>query len=229
MRDVSTGVGILSDSSRNLSTISRTMSEDAGQSSLKFNDVSDAAETMSSHMNVVTATITEISEQTHLLALNATLEASRSGQAGKGFTVVADEIKNLANQTASATEEIRGQLKGIQSSTDGTIDRIGQVTHVIDSVSEIVSLIAASIEEQSAATREIAESMAQAERGIENSNRNVIETSGVAGEVARDVAEVNRSAGLISKGSERVDTSARELSELADQLTGLVAKYRISG
>jgi methyl-accepting chemotaxis protein len=103
----------------------------------------------------VTEAITEISSQTNLLALNATIEAARAGAAGKGFAVVATEIKALAQQTAAATEDIRGRIAGVQSATAGGIAEIGKVSEVIQEVSAIVASIAAAIEEQSVTTRDI--------------------------------------------------------------------------
>src|SRR3954451_2927057 len=103
----------------------------------------------------VTETITEISSQTNLLALNAAIEAARAGSAGKGFAVVANEIKELAQQTATATEDIKGRIGGVQSSAATGIGEIERVSQVIREVSDIVASIAAAIEEQSTVTRDI--------------------------------------------------------------------------
>ncbi len=110
----------------------------------------------------VTETITNISAQTNLLALNATIEAARAGSAGKGFAVVANEIKELARQTAEATEDIKLRIAGVQSSSGAAIADIGQITAVIKEVEDIVSGIAAAIEEQATVTKDVAGNIAQA-------------------------------------------------------------------
>lgn len=115
--------------------------------------------------------ITDISEQVNLLALNATIEASRAGEAGKEFAVVANEIKELARQTASASGEIIQQVKGIQRSTDGTISQIENITKVVNDVSEIVTTIATAVEEQSITTRDIAGNVAEASQGLSEAGR----------------------------------------------------------
>ena len=121
----------------------------------------------------VTEAITEISEQTNLLALNATIEAARAGEAGKGFAVVANEIKELAKQTALATEEIKSQISGIQGTTEETVTEISEISKVINDVSDIVATIVTAVEEQSVTTQEIAGSVAQASHGVEEVNHNV--------------------------------------------------------
>ena len=175
----------------------------------------------------VTETITEISEQTNLLALNATIEAARAGEAGKGFAVVANEIKELARQTADATREIKAKIDGIQSSTAETVTEIEEISKVVNEVNEIVTGIAAAVEEQSVNTTEIANNVAQASDGISNITENVAQSSLVAGEVAKDIAEVNHQTNEMSTSSSQVSTSAEELSGLAEQLKGIVGKFKI--
>ncbi len=139
----------------------------------------------------VTETINAISSQTNLLALNATIEAARAGEAGKGFAVVANEIKELAQQTAAATGEIAARIKSIQDSTRTTVNEIEEIVKVNGEVDELVSGVAAAVEEQAATTREIAENVAQAAQGINEVNENVAQTTEVSGEIARDISEVN--------------------------------------
>src|SRR6202008_3667273 len=105
--------------------------------------------------------ITAIAEQTNLLALNATIEAARAGDAGKGFAVVAQEVKALASQTSKATEEIVGQIQSMKSTTQGSVAAIKEIGGTINQVAEIVSAIAAAVEEQSAATAEISRNIQQ--------------------------------------------------------------------
>ncbi len=175
----------------------------------------------------VTETITAISSQTNLLALNATIEAARAGEAGRGFAVVANEIKELANQTAAATDEIRDRIAGIQGSTSATIEEIGQVMHVIEEVSSFVSTIAAAVEQQSAATREIAENVGQASIGIQEVNENVAQASQVTGEIAKDIVQVSDASGHISVSSTELKRSSENLSHLAAALESLVKKFKV--
>ncbi len=175
----------------------------------------------------VTEAITEISEQTNLLALNATIEAARAGEAGKGFAVVANEIKDLARQTAEATQEIKEQIAGIQNSASGTISEIGQILKVINDIDEIVSIITASVEEQSVTTGEIAGNVAQASQGIQEVSENVSQSSVVSTGIARDIAGVNRTTGEISDSSSKMKLNAKELSRLANELKTMVARFKV--
>ncbi len=175
----------------------------------------------------VTETITEISEQTNLLALNATIEAARAGEAGKGFAVVANEIKELARQTADATNEIRKRIEGIQDSISGTIGDIEKVPGVINEINAIVSTIAAAVEEQSVTTKEIAANVAQASQGVQEVNQNVVQCSTVTGEITAEISEVNQAAGEIANSSAQVNLSAESLGELAQQLKATVKRFRI--
>lgn len=173
----------------------------------------------------VTETITEISSQTNLLALNATIEAARAGSAGKGFAVVATEIKALAQQTAAATEDIKGRIAGVQSATAGGITEIGKVSQVILEVSAIVASIAAAIEQQSTATKDIARNIAEASVGVTDANTRVAETSQVSRSIAEDIVTVDRAAGEMASGSEHVRISAGELSGVAEELKVSVARF----
>jgi methyl-accepting chemotaxis protein len=173
----------------------------------------------------VTETITEISSQTNLLALNATIEAARAGSAGKGFAVVATEIKALAQQTAAATEDIKGRIAGVQSATAGGITEIGKISQVIEEVNAIVASIAAAIEEQSTATHDIARSIADASAGLNDANSRVSETSLVSREIARDIVSVDHAAGELASGSDQVRNNAGELSTVAGALQVSVGHF----
>jgi methyl-accepting chemotaxis protein len=175
----------------------------------------------------VTETITSISNQTHLLALNATIEAARAGAAGKGFAVVATEIKELAQQTAAATEDIKAKVSGVQSSTVGAVSDIEKISQVIQDVSEIVTTIATAIEEQSVVTRDIAGNISQATNGVHESSERVAQISSVTQSVASDIAIVSMSEADLIKGGQQVQTSAVELSALAQDLNDKLARFQL--
>ena len=175
----------------------------------------------------VTETITRISNQTNLLALNATIEAARAGAAGKGFAVVATEIKELAQQTAAATEDIKSKIAGVQSSTTGAVGDIEKIAAVIREVSEIVASIATAIEEQSVVTRDIAGNISQAMLGVKDANERVAQTATVSQAVARDIAGVSSAGQEMSQGSAQVRLSAEELSKLSEKLQALMAQFKI--
>jgi methyl-accepting chemotaxis protein len=195
----------------------------AGSASQKVGELGRAANEISN----VTEVITEISEQTNLLALNATIEAARAGEAGKGFAVVANEIKELASQTAKATQEIKAKIEGIQGSTADTVTQIEQITAVINEVNEIVGTIATAVEEQAATSREITTNVSQASRGIQQVNENVSQSSAVAGTISGDITDVNHSVQEISSSSGEVNLNAEDLSTLAGRLQELVGLFKI--
>ncbi|MET0724385.1 MAG: methyl-accepting chemotaxis protein [Tardiphaga sp.] len=148
--------------------------------------------------------ISEIAAQTNLLALNATIEAARAGEAGRGFAVVASEVKALATQTSKATDEISAQVNAIQNATRSSVDSIQGITSTIGRVSEIASAIAAAVEEQGAATLEIARNVADAARGT--------------GEVSENIAGVNDAARETGMAATRVVESAADLSRNGEDL-----------
>jgi methyl-accepting chemotaxis protein len=175
----------------------------------------------------VTETISEISSQTNLLALNATIEAARAGSAGKGFAVVANEIKALAQQTAAATEDIKGRVASVQSSTAGGIAEIEKISTVIHEVSDIVSSIAAAIEQQATATKEISRNIAEASTGVADANVRVAESSLATREIAKEIVVVDRAAEQMAEGSGQVRNSASELSNVAEHLLQAMAKFQV--
>jgi methyl-accepting chemotaxis protein len=196
---------------------------EARQTTSRVNELGTAA----TQIGKVTETITEISEQTNLLALNATIEAARAGDAGKGFAVVANEIKDLANQTAKATEEIRAKIESIQHSTGQTVEEIERITTVINEVNDIVSSIASAMEEQSAATRQISQNVSQVSGGIQEVNASVANASAAAKEITGAIDEVNTGTADIANRSTFVGRSAEELSTLTQQLKGMVEKFKV--
>jgi methyl-accepting chemotaxis protein len=175
----------------------------------------------------VTETITDISSQTNLLALNATIEAARAGAAGKGFAVVANEIKELARQTATATEDIKAKIAGVQTSAGGAITDIKKISGVIGEVSAIVGSIAASIEEQAAMTKDVASNIAQASAGVKDSNERVAQTATVSKSIARDMTAVTAAVSDIRQGGEQVAASAAELTKVTTQIKATVGLFKV--
>jgi methyl-accepting chemotaxis protein len=175
----------------------------------------------------IVETITDISEQVNLLALNATIEAARAGDAGKGFAVVANEIKELARQTAGATNEIRQRVEGIQSSTQGAVMGIGSIARVVDEVNQIVGSIATAVEEQSVTTQEIAKNVTQTSQGLGDVNANISRSSTVAAQIAQEIGEVKHAAGEMSANSIQVNDSSEALSHLAKQLNEMVGRFKV--
>jgi len=197
--------------------------EQARSASAKVETLGKAAK----EIGLVTKTINDISDQVNLLSLNATIEAARAGDAGKGFAVVANEIKELARQTAEATEEISEKIKRMQDSTDEAILEISKISGVINDVNDIVSSIAAAVEEQSAVTHEIAENVSQASLGVAEATENVAQSSTVASEVARDISAVSQSAEQISGRSRSVKQTADELAELSGLLKEMMTQFKL--
>lgn len=175
----------------------------------------------------VTEVINEISEQTNLLALNATIEAARAGDAGKGFAVVANEIKELARQTAGATQEINGKIVSIQSSTTKATKELKEILGIIQKVDEIVTTIATAVEEQSVSTSEIARTISHVSQDIGGVSESVNASSESSSGIAADIASVDQNARKMKEESSRANVDAETLSRLAGQLKEMVGRFAV--
>ncbi len=221
--EMSTSLAGISKNSGTARAITAQAVDKTKSTAVKVKELGSAAD----EIGKVTEVITTISEQTNLLALNATIEAARAGEAGKGFAVVANEIKELAMQTASATQEIKSNIENIQLSTRNTVVEIDEVTTVISQVNEVVEAIANSVEEQAQTTDEIAGNINQAATGIKEVNENVSQTSAVAQTISMEMVEVNESSTTISGSSIKIQTSSNQLFSLAEQLRTVVHRFII--
>jgi methyl-accepting chemotaxis protein len=152
----------------------------------------------------VVGLIQSIASQTNLLALNATIEAARAGEAGKGFAVVASEVKNLATQTAKATEEISAQIAAMQAVTNGAVVDIQGIGGTIGEMNEITTTIAAAVEEQSAATAEISRSVGQAAAGTAEASGNVAQVTEAAAQTGAAATQVLSASGELARQAERL-------------------------
>ena len=169
----------------------------------------------SAEIGQVIKVITSIAQQTNLLALNATIEAARAGEAGKGFAVVANEVKELAKQTAKATEDIGQKIAAIQNDTKGAVDAIATIGAVINQINDISSTIATAVEEQSATTNEM--------------SRNVTEAAKGSTEISENITGVAQAAQGTSSSAHESMKAAQALAQMSTQLRGLVEQFRVTG
>ncbi|HEV7730899.1 MAG TPA: methyl-accepting chemotaxis protein [Candidatus Binatia bacterium] len=166
----------------------------------------------SAEIGKVIKVITSIAQQTNLLALNATIEAARAGEAGKGFAVVANEVKELAKETAKATEDIGQKIDAIQTDTQSAVEAIGEISAIINQINDIQNTIASAVEEQTATTNEIGRNVAEAAKG--------------SSEIAENITGVAQAAQNTTAGASDTQKAAGELSRMAAELQRLVSQFR---
>jgi methyl-accepting chemotaxis protein len=169
--------------------------------------------TSSEEIGNVVKVITQIAEQTNLLALNATIEAARAGEAGKGFAVVATEVKDLAQETAKATEDISRRVEAIQADTTSAVDAIAEISRIISEINDYQVTIASAVEEQTATTNEMSRSIGDAASGSSN----------IAGNINSVATAVQATTGALGEA----DASVSELTRVADELRTVVARFRV--
>ena len=166
----------------------------------------------SAEIGEVIKVITSIAEQTNMLALNATIEAARAGEAGKGFAVVASEVKELARETAKATEDIRARIDTMQVDTRHAVAAIGEIAEIINKISDHENTIASAVEEQTATTGQISRNLAEAASG--------------SAEIAQNIIQVAEAAQSTAEGAANTQTAAQELARMASNLQKLVDEYQ---
>ncbi|AFK57119.1 methyl-accepting chemotaxis protein [Tistrella mobilis] len=193
--------------------VSRAAVDEAGTTD---NTVQDLA-TNAQKIGDVIELIQQIAAQTNLLALNATIEAARAGEAGKGFAVVAAEVKNLANQTARATEEIQVQIDAATSATGRTVDAIRSISGTIGKVGALTTAVASAVEEQVSATAEIARNTQQASAGTSEVLRAISGIADAAGQTGHAAAEMNTAAGELAG-------QTRALKQVVDEYVAAIAR-----
>jgi len=169
----------------------------------------------SAEIGQVIKVITSIAQQTNLLALNATIEAARAGEAGKGFAVVANEVKELAKQTAKATEDISQKINAIQEDTKGAVDAIGSISGIINQINDISNTIATAVEEQSATTNEM--------------SRNVVEAAKGSEAITQNITGVAQAAQNTSSSAHDSQKAASQLADMSSQLRRLVEQFSLEG
>jgi methyl-accepting chemotaxis protein len=175
--------------------IARKAVDEAGQTDATMQGLADNA----SRISVVVDLIQVIASQTNLLALNATIEAARAGDAGRGFAVVASEVKSLANQTAKATDEIRAQIASMQQVTTSAVSAIRNIGHTISEINEVTTAIAAAVEEQGTATREIARNIQHAAGGTSEVSSNIVGVSSASAQAGSAAGEVLSASGALRR------------------------------
>jgi hemoglobin-like flavoprotein/putative methionine-R-sulfoxide reductase with GAF domain len=207
--ELSASIAEISRHVQEASKMTATAVQQATQTNTTIRDLGEA----SSQIGQVVKVITSIAQQTNLLALNATIEAARAGEAGKGFAVVANEVKELARQTAKATEEISQKITAIQSSTNVAVSAIGSIGETISKINEISTTIASAVEEQSAATSEISRNVAEAAKGTAEVSSNITGVSQAADEAGRAAGDILAAASGLSQESVKLDQVASSFLE----------------
>jgi methyl-accepting chemotaxis protein len=220
---VSKNVGVVAASSEEMLASIREIAKSANEAARVARSAVTVADTTnqtvaklgesSIEIGKVIKVITSIAQQTNLLALNATIEAARAGEAGRGFAVVANEVKELAKETAKATEEIGQKIEAIQHDSRAAVTAIAEISTIINQINDVSNTIASAVEEQTATTNEI--------------GRNVVEASKGTAEIARNITGVAMAAQNTTNGAVETQSSAVALNDMAISLNTLVSQFKV--
>lgn len=203
--------------------VAQQASKLANISNSKIDGLGQAADEIGKVIEV----IQDIAEQTNLLALNATIEAARAGESGKGFAVVATEVKELAKQTATATDDIRARIEAIQFSASEGVDAIREITEVIDKVNSTAKTIAAAVDDQSVTTREISETVGKTSQTADSMLNGMRESAAASREISCSIAGVDQIAQQTADAASSTKSSGGGLSGLAVELQQIVGQFQV--
>ena len=215
VQTVASGVEELSASTREIAgnaSDAAKMASSAVELADEANSSVSKLDASSQEIGEIIIAINSVAEQTKLLALNATIEAARAGEAGKGFAVVANEVKDLAMETAKASDDISQKIEVIQTDTKGAVEAIAQINKIISKIDDFQSTIAAAVEEQSTTANEIAQNIAEAARG--------------STEIMHNISGVAEAAHSVSTGATDTQTASAELARMAAELQQLVGEFK---
>ena len=236
--EMSNGIGTVATAVEEMKTTISEIAENAEQSAEVASQAASAAEvsnakvgdmgSAANEIGKVIEVIQDIAEQTNLLALNATIEAARAGEAGKGFAVVATEVKELAKQTATATDDIRRRIEVMQQSTGQAVDSIEQISEVIGRVNELSRMIASAVEEQRITTEQIAGHVGSTADLAQTVARGVSESADASREITENISHVDGVLQETANGADESRASGEELFRLASEMQDLVDQFHVS-
>ncbi len=222
--EMTSTINEIAKNSENARMVTSEAVQKVDHATFRVNELGKASE----QVNRVLEVIVDIAEQTKLLALNATIEAARAGEAGKGFAVVANEVKELARQTADATEEIRDSIEAIQGTSQNTIQEISDIRAIIQTVNEAVASIATAVEEQNVTTKDIANNIAEAGNGVKEATYNVAQAAEVSQMISGDIQTVSAASQTVYETSAVLMDGVHELEKISQALQQVVSTFRFS-
>jgi methyl-accepting chemotaxis protein len=221
--EMTASISEVAKNAENAAGVADQASQLAEDSNHKIENLNTSAE----QIGKVIAVIQDIAEQTNLLALNATIEAARAGEAGKGFAVVATEVKELAKQTADATDDIRKQIEDIQTSVKAAVNSIGEIGVAIQQVNSVSRTIASAVEEQSITTKEIAQNVAQTSTVAQTVAQGIAESATSSRQISQNITGVDEAAKQTAQGAAQTQSAGIELSQMAEQLQTILMQFNV--